>query len=95
MYFIDKEDVENYRFAIAKRVFLKIYGMYRFSRDIVKSNCMWCIHPDSNKECIISLFRMPNQCHCILRRRAATGAFASGHPALPAAGVNRPLYVQS
>ena len=32
---------------------------------------------------------------CILRRRAATGAFASGHPALPAAGVNRPLYVQS
>lgn len=60
MYFIDKEDIENYRFAIAKTVFLRIYTRYQFVRDITKSNCMWCIHPDSHKECIIALFRNPN-----------------------------------
>ena len=50
----------------------------------------------SNEEYLIAndYFAFLNQ-KCILRRRAATGAFASGHPALPAAGVNRPLYVQS
>lgn len=32
---------------------------------------------------------------CVLRRPVATSAFASGHPALPVAGVNQPLFVQS
>ena len=32
---------------------------------------------------------------CILRRPVATGAFASGHPALAVAGFNQSLSVQS
>ena len=47
------------------------------------------------KKCLIWEKKVAGSQECILRRRAATGAFASGHPALPAAGVNRPLYVQS
>ena len=33
--------------------------------------------------------------YCVLRRSVATDAFASGHAALPVAGVNRPLSVRS
>ena len=46
-------------------------------------------------EHISNMRNKTNRIRCVLRRPVATSAFASGHPALPVAGVNQPLFVQS
>ena len=45
------------------------------------------VHEETNK--------VSDYSECVLRRPVATSAFASGHSALPVAGVNQPLFVQS
>ena len=57
MYIIDKDEIENYRYAIAKDCFLRVYPQYIFIQDIEKSNCMVMVK--DNCECIVSLFSKP------------------------------------
>ena len=57
MIIIDKNDIEKYRFAIAKYVFLKTYQDYRLLEDFKGSNCFLAERQDSRL--IVSLLRMP------------------------------------
>lgn len=59
MYFINKSDIENYRNAIAKVLFLNLYPDYSFEKDFEKSNSMRCLYGKQRKPCIVSLFKMP------------------------------------
>lgn len=59
MYIIDKDNIENYRYAIAKECFLRVYSEYNFIEDIEKTNCMIMKRKNANSECIVSLFSKP------------------------------------
>ena len=61
MYVIDKKDIENYRYAIAKECFLQQYKEYILLEDIEKSNCMRMIKSNENGECIVSIFSTPTK----------------------------------
>ncbi|MBE5913920.1 MAG: DUF2971 domain-containing protein [Pseudobutyrivibrio ruminis] len=58
MYYINKEDIESYRFAIAKIAFLETQDDFKLVQDIPKSNCLECFYKQDNKV-IVSLFREP------------------------------------
>lgn len=62
MYIIDKNDIENYRYAIAKECFLQQYKKeYTLLEDIQKSNCMRMRKHNTKEQCIVivSIFSMP------------------------------------
>ena len=59
MIFIEKSDLDDYRYAVGKVVFLRVYNNeYRLIKDIKNSNCMIVEDFKMNK-IIISLFRKP------------------------------------
>lgn len=59
MIFIEKSDLDNYRYAVGKVVFLRVYYReYRFIKDIENSNCM-VVEDEKKNSLIISLFREP------------------------------------
>lgn len=59
MIFIEKSDLDDYRFAVGKVIFLRVYrNEYRFIKDIENSNCM-IVEDSQNRQLIIALFREP------------------------------------
>lgn len=54
-----KEQVENYRYTVAKAVFLETYEEYELVEDIVDSNCMQVYEKETGVICIISIFGKP------------------------------------
>ena len=59
MIFIEKSDLDDYRYAVGKVVFLKVYNNeYKLIKDIENSNCMVVENLERN-QLIISLFRKP------------------------------------
>lgn len=59
MMIIDKDDLDKYRFAVAKVSFLKIYGNYELVDDIYKSNCFILFDNLKKQKVIISLLWKP------------------------------------
>lgn len=60
MYFIFKDCIDNYRYAIAKMCFLKEYKEFKFVKDIANSNCMKISENISGKVMVVSLFSKPD-----------------------------------
>lgn len=59
MYYLFWEDVDNYRAAIGKIAFLKLYHQYTLIEDIPDSNCVIALNNESKKRNILSFFRKP------------------------------------
>lgn len=59
MYFVNKEDIAFYRYAVAKVCFLNIFKNYDFIKDVPKSNCMWTRTKENGEKVLVSLFQIP------------------------------------
>ena len=61
MYFVSKEDIEYYRYAVAKVCFLRVYSEFVLVEDISKSNCMRMKMRGSEEVVTIALFKLPKE----------------------------------
>lgn len=59
MLIIDKDDLDKYRFAVAKVTFLKTYKNYKLVEDIYKSNCFILFDEIEEQEILVSLLCKP------------------------------------
>ena len=61
MLIIDKDDLDKYRFAVAKVTFLKTYKRYELIDDLPRTNCFLAIDKITQSKIIISLLQKPDK----------------------------------